>query len=639
MATLLVEAARCLSSSSIGDGGAWPRNVRSSWDLGAFVVFSKRLTLSILEYSPTSSSTTWPNSTCQERATMGPTSTATRSTFQASIFDKKDFNDPAVKCPSADGLVHDVTNPSEVRNCCYDSLTDLDQSQEAVQDVVVAYLNHLIDIGVAGFRVDKATFMWPKDLAAIQEKVKDRWSGGRPFYILHVQDLTQGSVTWDEYDDLGYVTEFHYRQLVAEAMADSFEIVYNITSQSAGATLAPSARALVFLDNHETQRRGQQVASATHPWLTFRDAGKYTLATAFMLAYDYGFVRIMSSYNFSDVNEGPPTQPDGSIKDAVINDDGACEGGWVCEHRWPTIATLVRFRTAVAGADVNHWYAPHGLVAFSRGSVGFFAMTVTMSYVTKVMTGLPPGTYCELVSSCLSTLTVDEEGYISHPAGRSQQPPVFAAFHKKLSDSHRSTTTVCSSVVIIHNNDSTTTSSGYRRTVILLHWITSPAQYVFFRGGVDANHRAGNNTKVDPCAIPIRDREEVVSQYFQKYNAWRLGDDFLDWYGAEQGQGTFLGNVAEGSPGIWTSNNPADPGYQPINTFGNHYWMLDIDMDCSKTLENGYFELKAYSGHWEPNIATHVCAGSYPPVPYTSTNHFRTLWISECVQTGGRVRS
>lgn len=87
--------------------------------------------------------------------------------FPGVHFDKKDFNDPAVKCPSADGLVHDVTNPSEVRNCCYDSLTDLDQSQEAVQDVVVAYLNHLIDIGVAGFRVDKATFMWPKDLAGV----------------------------------------------------------------------------------------------------------------------------------------------------------------------------------------------------------------------------------------------------------------------------------------------------------------------------------------------------------------------------------------------------------------------------------------------------------------------------------------
>lgn len=111
-------------------------------------------------------------------------------------------------------------------------------------------------------------------------------------------------------------------------------------------------------------------------------------------------------------------------KDVVINDDGACEGGWVCEHRWPTIATLVRFRTAVAGADVNHWYAPRGLVAFSRGSVGFFAMTVTMSYVTKVMTGLPPGTYCELVSSCLSTLTVDEEGYISLQLEATNNPVV-----------------------------------------------------------------------------------------------------------------------------------------------------------------------------------------------------------------------
>lgn len=70
--------------------------------------------------------------------------------------------------------------------------------------------------------------------------------------MLHVQDLTQGSVTWDEYDDLGYVTEFHYRQLVAEAMADSFEIVHNITSQSAG----------MMLCNIETRRENRSQSTA-----------------------------------------------------------------------------------------------------------------------------------------------------------------------------------------------------------------------------------------------------------------------------------------------------------------------------------------------------------------------------------------
>lgn len=73
----------------------------------------------------------------------------------------------------------------------------------------------------------------------------------------------------------------------------------------------------------------------------------------------------------------------------------------------------------------------------------------------------------------------------------------------------------------------------------------------------------------------------------------------------------------------------------PSDRFGNHYWMLDIDMDCSRTLENGYFELKAYSGHWEPNIATHVCAGSYPPVPYTSTNHFARCGYLNVFKQGG----
>ena len=50
-------------------------------------------------------------------------------------------------------------------------LTDLDGSQSYVQDKISGYFNHLIDLGVAGFRVDAAKHMWPKDLAAIQAKV------------------------------------------------------------------------------------------------------------------------------------------------------------------------------------------------------------------------------------------------------------------------------------------------------------------------------------------------------------------------------------------------------------------------------------------------------------------------------------
>ncbi len=41
------------------------------------------------------------------------------------------------------------------------------------RDKVAEYLNDLIDIGVAGFRVDAAKHMWPEDISAIQDRLHD----------------------------------------------------------------------------------------------------------------------------------------------------------------------------------------------------------------------------------------------------------------------------------------------------------------------------------------------------------------------------------------------------------------------------------------------------------------------------------
>ena len=35
-------------------------------------------------------------------------------------------------------------------------------------------------------------------------------------------------------------------------------------------------------------------------------------------------------------------------------------------------------------------------------------------------------------------------------------------------------------------------------------------------------------------------------------------------------------------------------GYTPYNRFGEHYWFLDIDMDCSAS-DDGWFELKVFT--------------------------------------------
>lgn len=60
--------------------------------------------------------------------------------------------------------INDYNNAIEVRNCELVGLPDLDQSIEYVRDRIVKFLNKLIDIGVAGFRMDAAKHMWPCDL-------------------------------------------------------------------------------------------------------------------------------------------------------------------------------------------------------------------------------------------------------------------------------------------------------------------------------------------------------------------------------------------------------------------------------------------------------------------------------------------
>ena len=58
-------------------------------------------------------------------------------------------------------------------------------------------------------------------------------------------------------------------------------------------------------------------------------------------------------------------------------------------------------------------------------------------------------------------------------------------------------------------------------------------------------------------------------------------------------------------------------GEEQLNNYGDHYWMLDVEMDCSKIV-NGWFELKTYISNgpgWEADV-------SQSGTPYASGNHF-----------------
>lgn len=131
--------------------------------------------------------------------------------------------------------------------------------------------------------------------------------------------------------------------------------------------MLPGEFALVFVDNHDNQRHGAGGDNV----LTYKQAKQYKMATAFTLAWNYGTIRMMSSFAFESTDQGPPMDANENLVSPIINADNSCGGGWICEHRWRQIANMVSFANQVKGTSVNDWWDNgNNKIAFCRGNQG-----------------------------------------------------------------------------------------------------------------------------------------------------------------------------------------------------------------------------------------------------------------------------
>ncbi len=516
--------------------------------------------------------------------------------------------------PCREDIGDDYQDPDRVRNCNLVSLADLDTGGEHVRATVAAYLNDLVGLGVAGFRIDAAKHMAPADLGAILARVN-----GDPLVYQEVIEAPGEPIQGAEYFPYGLVTEFDYGKKLGEFFHNA-----NIAGLwgfgSVWYELMPGDQALVFVDNHDKQRGH----GGGGDYLTHKDPALYTLANVFMLAWPYGTPRLMSSYPFEQSDQGPPNDQGATRR--VYREDGGdrCGSDWVCEHRWGPIQRMVGFRAATrATQTVDHWWDNGGnQIAFGRGKLGFVVINRgERPLQERLQTGLPEGDYCNLWEGGPADGTCEGGGIRVGADGRAlfAVPPMAAA--------------------MIHVQAKADPSAGdWRRTLVFIRGETQPGQDLFVRGGIDHGH-AGSALGRDctpenlACAIPIRHRNLLN----ETTRTWKQGDRYLDWYGAEPGQQlSSSGAPAEGTPLDWTTNAwPADwgarrtvaeDGYgeEPLNTWGDHYWMLDVDMDCSQTAD-GWFEVKSYIANgpgWESDI-------TQPDAPWQSGNHFaRCGWLN-----------
>jgi len=290
----------------------------------------------------------------------------------------------------------------EVQNCELDNLADLNSGSEYVRTKLAGYLNDLLSLGVDGFRLDASKHMAAGDIAAIKMKL----SGSA--YL--VQEVIYGAgepIQPTEYLGNGDVYEFRYGNDLGRVFRH--EQLAHLANFGEAWGYLPSDTAVVFVDNHDTQRGDGDV-------LTYKDNATYALANAFMLAWPYGSPTVMSSYEFSNRDQGPPSDASGKTKNSTC-----FTGGWRCEDHWQVIANMVAFHNSVEGTSVVNWYDNgNNHIAFGRGSKGYLTINNEDIAINgrSYHSNLPAGRYCDVIhgyyagGSCTGpVVTVDAAGW------------------------------------------------------------------------------------------------------------------------------------------------------------------------------------------------------------------------------------
>src|SRR5436190_20782242 len=337
---------------------------------------------------------------------VGSNGTAYSKYEYPGLYTASDFHTPCT--------VNNYQDAANVQDCEVFSLPDLNSGSASVRRKIAGYLIALARLGVAGFRIDAAKHIQQVELDDILALVDSTLTAeGRPisYYFLEVSggagealsprdcdgeaDRSGGAADITEFTFVGVGDKFrgvggqHLSQLNPDGPPGS-------QFSPAAWGLMPSDKAVVFLQDHDTQH---------DCGISYRDGNVFRLANVWMLAQPYGYPSILSSYAFdcpAGNMMGPPSDAGGNTNAVTCAStlETATIGQWVCEHRDPYIRGMVAFRKLVAGTDINHWWDDGAnAIAFSRGDKGFVAISRESAAVdTTVATGMPPGTYCDVLT-------------------------------------------------------------------------------------------------------------------------------------------------------------------------------------------------------------------------------------------------
>jgi alpha-amylase len=148
-----------------------------------------------------------------------------------------------------------------------------------------------------------------------------------------------------------------------------------------------------MVTNHDTERNGST--------LNYKSGAPYILANLFELAWGYDVPQVYASFTWTNSDDSPPSDANSFVSATD------CSNGWFCTDRNQGIANMVGWHNAVADQPVSNWYDDGtNLIAFSRGDRGWIAINNESGAKTiTVETGLPAGSYCDIIHGDLTVST------------------------------------------------------------------------------------------------------------------------------------------------------------------------------------------------------------------------------------------
>jgi len=322
----------------------------------------------------------------------------------------------------------DWSDPWSVQHCELLGLNDLATETQSVRDKIDAYLNDLLGLGVAGFRVDAAGHIPVLELRQIQDGLNRTTGGIKPFFV---QEFPSDNSENAPYAVQGQVFGWSWADdMVSFFGPNGGDLSGAQWTSSTYASLNGSTKTVTMVSNHDTERNGRA--------LTYQDGAgkKYQQASIYTIVNQYGMPMLYSGYAFSDRDAGPP-QTGSQVRNATCKGTSTApassysNGTYICMQRWTAIQGAIAWKDAVGTSTatitrghLGSWSDKYSTFSFKRGSGNFIIFNGGSLPVknAKIKVGLAKGSYCDYITGgtkplksskvCRGTkVVVDSKGY------------------------------------------------------------------------------------------------------------------------------------------------------------------------------------------------------------------------------------